>query len=848
MKRILILCSIIFFTGLQDNLRLIEENLIFYPGRIDYPVGNNPWSIASGDFNNDGKQDIVTANKENDNVALLTGNGDGTFNGASGYSVGDMPLTVISDYFNQDDYPDLATSNFGSDNISVLLGNGDGTFQTATNYNSGITTRCIQSEDFNGDGYQDLAVTNRDNFSVSILIGRGDGVFNDAMEFSTGQIKPRLLVAGKFNSDTTVDLAFTHAEAVELRSDIVGILPGNGDGTFGNVIITYVDSIGHFRNATSISKGDFNKDNVPDLAVGVDVTGGEETDYVSIMLNNGDASFSNATPLQLGYEGDKPFYITTAFFDSDDNPDLIITGSGANTVSVHLGNGDGTFITENYYTTAQYPRWITINDFNDDFNLDVVTANEGSTLGGTASIFLGNGDGSLIISPTVVVDTTQPYAGIAKDLNLDGDIDLAVANWGLSNVTNGVLSILNGNGDGTFSLTGSYTIGKAAKVIIAEKFNNDEYTDLAIVQDRSHNIAVFINNGDGSFQGPANYDVDLNPLSLTSGDFNQDNILDLVTVNYNGDNFSVLPGNGDGTFGTRTDFTTSHGSRDVIAADINNDTFPDIIILCSELSQNINLIAIHFGNGDGGFGSANTFNIPGAYAWDIAQGDFNEDNKLDLIVTDVETNEVYEYIGNGNGTFSSGNFIGQVSDPLSVVPGDYNNDSFLDIAVSDGDNDNITLFLGNGDGSFIKQVPSYGSQEAWNLIAADFDGDQDLDLAATTGIAGSPHITILNNNTIISGVEIKKPFSTPDHFILEQNYPNPFNPTTTIKYSIHSAGFVKLVIYNAIGEEIKTLVNEQKSAGTYEVFFDAEDLTSGIYFYKIDAGEFSATRKMVILK
>ena len=247
---------------------------------------------------------------------------------------------------------------------------------------------------------------------------------------------------------------------------------------------------------------------------------------------------------------------------------MIVTGSGSGSVSVHLGNGDGTFITERFYTTAQYPRWITINDFNGDSNSDVVTVNEGSTLGGTTSIFLGNGNGSLIVSPIVAVDTTQAFTGAADDFDNNGTIDLAVANWGLSNVTPGVLSILNGHGDGTFNLSGSYTIGKAANVVIAEMFNNDEYPDLAVVQDRSHDIAVFINNGDGSFQGSVNYPVDLNPGSIASGDFNRDDIADLVTSNYNGNNFSVLLGNGDGTFGTRTDFASSHGSRDIITADI----------------------------------------------------------------------------------------------------------------------------------------------------------------------------------------------------------------------------------------------------------------------------------------
>ena len=145
MKKTLIIFTILFFIGGRSYYNPNEPGLIFYPGRIDYPVGNNPWSVTSGDFNNDGKQDIVTANNTNDNVALLTGNGDGTFNEASGFSVGDMPLTVITDYFNGDDYPDLATSNFGSDNVSVLLGNGDGTFQNAMNYNSGITTKAKDS-------------------------------------------------------------------------------------------------------------------------------------------------------------------------------------------------------------------------------------------------------------------------------------------------------------------------------------------------------------------------------------------------------------------------------------------------------------------------------------------------------------------------------------------------------------------------------------------------------------------------------------------------------------------------------------------------------------------------------
>jgi hypothetical protein len=85
-------------------------------------------------------------------------------------------------------------------------------------------------------------------------------------------------------------------------------------------------------------------------------------------------------------------------------------------------------------------------------------------------------------------------------------------------------------------------------------------------------------------------------------------------------------------------------------------------------------------------------------------------------------------------------------------------------------------------------------------------------------------------------------------FHLTQNYPNPFNPTTTIKYSILSEEFVTLRVYNAIGEEIRTLVNEIKEAGNYEFTFNAENLASGIYYYRLNAGEFSANKKMILIK
>jgi len=88
----------------------------------------------------------------------------------------------------------------------------------------------------------------------------------------------------------------------------------------------------------------------------------------------------------------------------------------------------------------------------------------------------------------------------------------------------------------------------------------------------------------------------------------------------------------------------------------------------------------------------------------------------------------------------------------------------------------------------------------------------------------------------------------PDKFNLYQNYPNPFNPVTNIKFDIQKNSFVKLKVYDIVGKEIAALVNENKSAGSYVVDFDATNLTSGVYFYRIETESFTETKRMVILK
>ena len=95
---------------------------------------------------------------------------------------------------------------------------------------------------------------------------------------------------------------------------------------------------------------------------------------------------------------------------------------------------------------------------------------------------------------------------------------------------------------------------------------------------------------------------------------------------------------------------------------------------------------------------------------------------------------------------------------------------------------------------------------------------------------------------------ISSTFQTPLKFSLEQNYPNPFNPTTKIKYSLPKAAFTTLKVYDITGREVATLLNEYKTAGTYEIQFNASNLASGVYFYRLNTGQFSAVKKLLLLK
>lgn len=156
---------------------------VSFSGPTNFSVGNTPQSVAVGDFNGDGKQDLAVANLNGGNISILLGNGNGTFGSAANFAAGFGPNSVTVGDFNEDGRQDLAVANF-SGSVSILLGTGYGSFSSPTSFPAGTRPSAVVMGDFNGDGKQDLAVANEFSNVVSILLNRspllsnGDGHFN----------------------------------------------------------------------------------------------------------------------------------------------------------------------------------------------------------------------------------------------------------------------------------------------------------------------------------------------------------------------------------------------------------------------------------------------------------------------------------------------------------------------------------------------------------------------------------------------------------------------------------------------------------------------------------------------
>ena len=265
------------------------------------------------------------------------------------------------------------------------------------------------------------------------------------------------------------------------------------------------------------------------------------------------------------------YYVTTGDFNGNGKLDLAVAdNSNAGGVGIYLGNGDGTFQAAVNYPTGPNSSSVAVGDFNGDGKLDLAVANVG-TVGdspGNVSILLGNGDGTF--QPAVNYSAGQGPASVAVgDFNGDGKLDLAVANVSTAGVLPGTVSILLGNGDGTFQPALDYDASTVSGSVVVADFNNDGKLDLAVANAPGDIVSILLGNGDGTFQPAVGYPAGQGPTSVVVGDFNGDNKLDLVVIGSSSSGVSLLLGNGDGTFQPAVNFDLRGNPASVAVGDFD---------------------------------------------------------------------------------------------------------------------------------------------------------------------------------------------------------------------------------------------------------------------------------------
>jgi hypothetical protein len=550
-----------------------------------FPVGQEPHSVVAADVNHDNKSDVVVSHEGGPvgkNVSVLLGNGDGTLQAP--LLISDSLLAFAVGDFNGDGRSDIVGGAADTSAIAVLLGNGDGSFQPPVYapLEPPHLAYAFAAGDFDGDGRVDAAAGASDGLYV--LFGNGDGTFGE--RWFDRDLGARVLAVADVDGDATLDLAAAgeYADSIvvrlgagdrqlqalprvlvpatsrtsialgdlngDLKTDLVSVGPkddfinldeyrgylsvriGRGDGTFHATPALQTDS-----TASAVSTGDFNGDGHADLAFGR-----SHPRATVALLGNGNGTFQ-PSPAVLSVSH-LPEALALGDFDGDSRTDIVASGREAPDIALFGGLGDGTFRPAALVRTDSVVEHIEVRDLNEDSKADLIVVDEWDRI----LMLMGNGDGTFA-PPVVVLERAATPRGIAlADFNGDSHVDLAA---GQANDSTYTFSMRLGNGDGTFQPPVAARVSRFLRRVAVGDFDRDGSLDLAGVTGSggpfgSTALGLALGNGDGTFRSRTLLRAPNTPVFLIAADFDGDGNVDLGV---GGDNtFWVFRGAGDGNF------------------------------------------------------------------------------------------------------------------------------------------------------------------------------------------------------------------------------------------------------------------------------------------------------------
>jgi FG-GAP-like repeat/Secretion system C-terminal sorting domain/FG-GAP repeat len=737
-------------------------------------------------------------------------------------------------------------------NYSAAPTRGSEYYAAAGSYSTGVSPYAIASGDFNADGYADIAVVNASDNTVSVFMNDTHGGLAAQAVYVLGG-SPQALVIADMNEDGAPDIV-----AVNAASNTLSILLNKnlGDGSFTAAALSVPTGV----SPQALAVGDLNNDGHLDVVIA-----NSKDNSVSLFMNDGAAHVTLAKSIPVGTT---PRAIAILDVNNDGLPDIAVMNRGSNSVTLLL-NVHGTYVPSTY-TTGATPAAMAANDFNRDGFIDLVTANAGSK---DVSILFSNGTGGFTAASTVPMYNV-PTALFSGDMNGDAVPDIVVAQYSISSDVNTV-QVLANTGNGGF-VRGDSVVVSSPVALTGFDLLNRGILHLAVPNLLTAKITL-INPAGGQtpvLMAPLPSAPSLKqPISLQWQNAGRTvayhiQIADSATGSFAVNDSTCVPRQytvsalaysaaykwrvralndfGWGEFSPWRNFSTCVAPPHVpmliapVQSAIEQDAAPLFIwhraatagtyrLQVGEDSLLTRIVIDSVANDT--LWQSGSLKIHAPYFWRVKAANFGGESDWSIIRSFVTLLPLPEKV--------------RICAPL--------NDARLGAATI----------------KFSWRIPQWEVKKYWFEIAADtlfmfrivdssavdttwqmqkFSGNQKYfwKVRALNAKGWGPFSDVSTFSIGATSVEDGAPL--PDHFALEQNYPNPFNPSTQIQFSVAAASPVQLKIFDILGRQIADLLDERLSPGIYTVRWNARELPSGVYIYRLTAGSFVSTVAAKIMR
>ena len=745
-----------------------------FSAKVDFTTGASPFSVAIGDIDGDGKPDLAVANLGSNTISVFRNTSSSgsisssSFSANVDFATGINPYSVAIGDIDGDGKPDLVVTNLTSNTVSVFRNTSSSgsitssSFAVNVDFATGLSPISLAIGDIDGDGKLDLAVANNDDNKVSVFRNTSSSgsitssSFAAKVDFTTG-LGPYSVTIGDLDGDGKPDLAVPYG-----GGNTVSIYRNTSSS--GSIASSSFAASVDFTTGSSpfsVAIGDLDGDGKPDLALS---NYGDNT--VSVLRNNPvlPPTITSFTPTSAK-PGDA-VTITGTGFNTTTTNNIVFFGATKATVTA----ATTTSLTVTVPTGASFDY---ITELNTGTGLACASTTKFTPVFSPNKSSIGTNDFSTNVDLT---SGNSSYSVAIGDVDGDGKADIAVANFGSNTVS--VYRNTSSSGSissGSFAAKVDFTTGTNPIHLVMSDLDGDGKLDLAIANYGANTVSILRNTSSsgsissGSFSAKVDFTTGTNPYSVAIGDIDGDGKPDLAVANGGSNKVSIFRNTASSgsinssSFAAKVDFTTGNNPFSVAIGDLDGDGKPDLAVV----NNTSNTVSVFRNTASSGSITSSSFAAKvdfttATFTRSVAIGDLDGDGKLDLVINSI-TNNVVSVLRNTStsGSISSSSFAAKVdfstgsgSSPYLVAIADLDGDGKADLTTANYALNIVSVFRNTSSSgsitssSFAAKVDFTTGSGPVSVAIGDIDGDGKPDL--TTANLSSSTLSVLRNTDVLT--------------------------------------------------------------------------------------------------